>query len=207
MYKKELKKFRKFKESFNFKLKEVELKDDGSVFCDGFCIRESKDAEWVGETETFVNVGYIIHGERAKILSNLFPYKFYFKGHKMACAESVFQAFKFKDKKLQKLVFEYEALSANRVKGCSNYDWKETGKVYFLGKEYDRFSKEYELLIDEMYVSLLFNPLFVQALKNIGDKYILHAMGELDKNKTTFSRQEFELELNALKEYVKLKHR
>ncbi len=206
--KRELKKFVAFKNSYNFNMKEIEKRDDGAVFCDGACLRENADAEWVGETESLVNVGYIIHGaNHSKVLSNLFPYKFYFKGHKMACAESVFQAFKFKDKKLQKFVFEYSALNANRVKGCSDYDWKESGKVYFLGKEYDRYSKEYELLLDEMYVSMLQNPLFVQALKNVGDKYILHAMGEEDRNKTTFSREEFEKELNILKAYVVSKHR
>lgn len=205
--KRELKKFIEFKNSYDFKMKELVKKEDGSVFCDGVCLRENADGEWVGETETLVNVGYIIHGSNPKVLSNLFPYKFYFKGYKMACAESVFQAFKFKNKKLQKYVFEYSALNANRVKGCSDYDWKESGKVYFLGKEYDRFDKKYELLLDEMYVCMLQNPLFVQALKNVGDKYIMHAMGEEDSKKTTFSRFEFEKELNALKDYVISKHR
>ena len=79
--------------------------------------------------------------------------------------------------------------------------------MYFLGREYNRFEKEYETLIDEMYISLLQNPLFVQALKNVGDKYIMHAMGEEDKSKTTFTREEFERELNILKDYVISKHR
>lgn len=206
--KKELKEFIKFKANYNFQLKELEKREDGSVFCDGICIRDGKDGEFIGESETFVNSGYLIHNSKlSKVISNLFPYKFYFKGYKIACAESVFQAFKFKDKKLQKLVFDYEALNANRVKGCSNYDWTKSGKIYFLDKEYDRKGKDYELLIDEMYVSMLQNPLFVQALKNVGNKYILHAMGEEDKSKTTFSRAEFELELNALKDYVISKSR
>ena len=204
--KRELKRFSKFKKNYKFEMKELEEKEDGSVFCGAICLRENKDAEWVGMTDDIVNVGYIIHGAESKVLSNLFPYKFYFKGNKLACAESVFQAFKFKDKKLQKYVFEYEALNANRVKGCSNYDWKVTKKLYFLGKEIDRNSAEYEDFIDELYVSMLQNPLFVQALKNVGDKYIMHAMGETDKSKTTFTRFEFEKQLNTLKDYV-LKHR
>ena len=200
--KRELKSFLKFKENYNFKMKELDKKEDGSVFCDGVCLRENADAEWVGETENLVNVGYVIHGANPKVLSNLFPYKFYFKGHKMACAESIFQAFKFKNKKMQKYVFEYSALNANRVKGCSDYDWKESGKVYFLGKEMNRDSKEYEDFIDELYVSLIQNPLFVQALKNVGNRYILHSIGVEDKSKTTFTRTEFEKELNTIKDYV-----
>ena len=85
--KRELKKFIEFKNSYDFKMKELVKKEDGSVFCDGICLRENADAEWVGETENLVNVGYIIHGANPKVLSNLFPYKIYFKGHKMACAE------------------------------------------------------------------------------------------------------------------------
>ena len=205
--KRELKKFKEFKKNYKFEMKELEEKDDGSVFYGAVCLRENKDAEWVGEGEDFINVGYAIHGANSKVLSNLFPYKFYFKGHKIACAESIFQAFKFNDKKMQKLVFEYDALNANRVKACSNYDWKNTNKVYFWGKEFDRNSNEYEDFIDEVYVSLLQNPLFVQALKNVKDKYIMHAMGETDKSKTTFTRFEFEKQLNALKDYVFSKHR
>ena len=56
--KKELKKFQEFKKNYKFEMKEVEEKEDGSLFCDGICIREGKEGEWVGETETFVNVGY-----------------------------------------------------------------------------------------------------------------------------------------------------
>ncbi len=206
--KKELKKFQKFKESYDFKLKKLEEKEDGSLFCDDICIREGKDGALVGESDSFVNSNYLLHGYKySKVISNLFPYKFYFKGHKMGCAESVFQAFKFKSPKLQKLVFEYEALNANRIKGCEEYDWTVSGKIYFLGKEMNRDSKEYEDFIDELYVSLIQNPLFVQALKNVGDRYILHSIGVEDKTKTTFTRAEFEKELNAIKDYVLLKSR
>lgn len=206
--KKELKKFQKFKESYDFKLKEIEEKEDGSLFCDGICIREGKDGALLGESDSFVNSNYLLHGYKySKVISNLFPYKFYFKGYKMGSAESVFQAFKFKSPKLQKLVFEYEALNANRIKGCAEYDWTASGKIYFLGKEMNRDSKEYEDFIDELYVSLLQNPLFVQALKNVGDRYILHSIGVEDKTKTTFTRAEFEKELNAIKDYVLSKSR
>ena len=66
-----------------------------------------------------------------------------------------------------------------------------------------RDSKEYESFIDEMYVSLLMNPLFLGAIKNVKDKYIMHAMGNSDSHETTFTRYEFERELNCLKEFVK----
>lgn len=199
---KELVKFRKFKANYNFEFKPIDETYDGRLICDGVCIRENADAEFIGESETFVNVGYKLDGEQSKVLSNLFPYKFYFKGHKLSSAEAVFQSFKFKDKASQKLVFEYSGINSNRIKTCSNYDWRVSKKLYFWGYEMARESTEYELFIDELYVSLLFNPLFKNALLNVKDKYILHSIGEMEKGKTTFSRYEFEKELNTLKAYV-----
>ena len=198
--KKELKRFRQFKNNYIFEQKDIAYKD-GSLFCDGICIKENEDADWIGETETFVNVGYKIHGSLPKVLSNLFPYSFYFKGYKYASAEGFFQALKFKDKKCQKLIFKMSGLDSNNIKCAQDYDWKEKYTVYFLGRQYDRMSVAYDNLIDELYVALLQNPLYVNALKKVGDKYILHAIGETEKTETVFTRYEFEKELNCLKDY------
>lgn len=54
---------------------------------------------------------------------------------------------------MQNLVFTYSGLDANRIKACNNYDWKETGTLYFQGKEINRYSKEYDDLVDELYIS------------------------------------------------------
>ena len=40
------------------------------------------------------------------------------------------------------------------------------------------------------------------GLKNVGEKYILHALGEVSKDNTVFTRYEFEYQLNLLKAYV-----
>ena len=86
---KELKKFREFKKNFQFEFKELVEKEGGSLFLDNVCIREGLDGGWVGETEGFINVGYKIHGAMPKVLSNLFPYEFYFRGFKLKSIESV----------------------------------------------------------------------------------------------------------------------
>ena len=72
---------------------------------------------------------------------------------------------------------------------------------YFMGKLYKRDSENYEHLVNGLYVSLLQNPLYVDALKNVGKKYILHAMGEVEKSETVFTRYEFEKQLNCIKAY------
>lgn len=200
--KKELSEFKAFKQNYVFKPLELTKNADGSVFANGVCIRDGEDGDWVGETDDFINVGYKIHGAKSKVLSNLFPYKFYFKGYKLSAIEPVFQAFKFKDKTLQKHLFSYSGLNSNNIKACSDYDWKKTGELYFLGKKMNRFGKDYEDFIDELYISAIQNPLFKSALKNIGSKYILHAMGEPNKENTSFTREEFERELNCLKDFV-----
>ena len=56
--------------------------------------------------------------------------------------------------------------------------------------------------IDELYVSAIQNPLYRNVLKNVGNKYILHALGEKSKDDTVFTRYEFEYELNALKTFI-----
>lgn len=204
--KKELKEFKKFKESYAFQMKNIEQKKDGSLFCDDVCIREGEKGEWVGETETFVNVGYKFHGALPKVLSNLFPYRFYFKGFWLESAEAVFQGFKFKNKKTQRYLFAYKGLDSNNIKVAADHNWKDNMTVYFQGKPIKRDSKEFDDFIDELYVSLIQNPLYRNALKKVGDKYILHALGEKTKMDTVFTREEFERELNCLKEFVRSKN-
>lgn len=70
-----------------------------------------------------------------------------------------------------------------------------------MGKPYKRDSEDYEHLVNELYISLLQNPLYVDALKNVGEKYILYAMGEVEKSETVFTRYEFEKQLNCIKAY------
>ncbi len=203
--KKELREFKEFKKSYKFEMKEILETDDGSLLCDGICIREGKDGEWVGETDKFINVGYKFHGALPKVLSNLFPYRFYFKGFMLESAESVFQGFKIKNKHTQKYIFGYKGLDSNNIKVSADYDWKETMTVYFQGKPIKRESKEFDDFIDELYISLIQNPLYRNCLKKVGDKYILHALGQKTKQDTVFTREEFEKELNTLKAFVQNK--
>ena len=198
--KKELKRFKEFKSCYNFEKKTI-VEKKGYLFCDEICLGESDNLQLIGESEKFVNVSYKAHGSLPKILSNLFPYSFYFKGYKLHSIESFFQGIKFKNKKSQKLVFKLSGLDSNNIKAAQDYIWQEERVVYFMGKPYKRDSKEYEDLVDELYVSLLQNPLYVNALKSVGNKYILHIIGAPNTKESVFSRCEFEKQLNCLKDY------
>lgn len=197
---KELKDFKKFKENYKFELKEV-YEIDGIKYCDGIALID-ENSEEIGESNKWINVGYKIKGSYSKVLSNLFPYKFMFKGKELESIEGFFQGIKFKDIEMQNLVLKYSGVNAYHIKVVSEYNWKESGIVYWQGQPINRFSKEYEDLVDELYVSAVQNPLYRSALKKC-DKYILHEMGNMDKTETVFTRYEFEKQLNCLKDFLK----
>lgn len=138
------------------------------------------------------------------MLSNLFHYNFSFREKELNCIENFFQGIKFKDKKVQDYVLDYYGTMAVHVKAASDYDWKENGLVYWQGEVIDRFSDKYEMIIDELYISAIQNPIYRRILNNC-QKDIIHSIGKIEKTETTFTRYEFELELNCLKDFIQKK--
>ena len=175
------------------------------MFCDGELLQRGEEKP-IGETEKWINVGYKLKGPSSKVLSNLFPYEFVFRGKHLNSIETFFQGIKIKDKNTQEYVFKYSGLDSNNIKAASDFDWKESGIVYWQGKEIKRDSDEYDNIVDELYISAIQNPLYRNVLKNI-NKPIIHSMGEVDKKKTVFTRYEFEFMLNCLVEFLKLERK
>ena len=198
--KEELEEFKRFKKNYIFNQKEI-YEIDGLQYCDGEPLLD-EDGKEIGDCEKWINVGYKYQGPYAKVLSNLFPYEFKFRDKTLQCIESFFQGIKFKDINMQNLVFNYSGLDSNHVKVCSGYDWEKTGILYWQGKEINRFSKEYDDLVDELYISAIQNTLYRNILK-VTAKDIIHSMGKKSKEETVFTRYEFEFELNCLKEFLK----
>lgn len=202
--KKELKEFLTYKNNYKFIQKEL-IEIDDCIYCENELLKD-KDGNKISETENWIDVGYRNRGDFPQMLSNLFPYNFKFRGKKLASIENFFQGIKFKDKKTQNYVFTYYGTQAVHIKAASSYDWKETGEIYWQGKAIKRESKEYELLIDELYISATQNPLYRNILSNC-NKQIIHSIGENDKKETTFTRYEFEFELNCLKDFIQSKNK
>lgn len=186
-----------------FKYKQIVKDDKENLLCDGEIIKYC-NGDTVAETDSFINAGYNLKNPTSRLLSNLFPYKFKYKGIKFGSIEGFFQGIKFQDKKQQKNVFEMSGMDACYIKGASNYDWMKTQTIYFQGKPIKRNSEEYNALVEEIYVSALQNPFFRQVLKKV-KKDIIHSKGVEDVNSTVFTRHEFEKELNCLKDFVKEK--
>lgn len=197
---KELKEYKLFKNQYKFNFKQIE-EINGELFCDGISLLD-EEGNKRGLTEKWLNVGYNNKGCESKVLSNLFHYEFTFRNIKLNSIESFFQGIKFKDKEIQKLVFTYSGKDSNYIKGCTDYNWKENGIIYFQGKEIDRFSQEYEDLVNELYVSAIQNPLYRLALKKC-DVYIMHSIGDKNKKDSVLTRYEFEYILNSLKDFIK----
>ena len=200
-YKKELREFKEFKK--NYKFEQLKIVEKNNIYkCDGVVIKDENGI--VGESDKWVNVGYSLRGMYPKLLSNLFPYTFKFRGKKLQSIENFFQGIKFKDKKEQNYVFTYYGTQAVHIKAATDYDWKKSGSIYWQGKEIKRDSKEYEMLVDELYISAIQNPIYRGILSNC-NKFIIHSIGENNKKDTTFTRYEFEFELNCLKDFIQTK--
>lgn len=199
---KELKAFKEFKKQFVFKQKEITHEGE-DLYCDGELLQE-KDEKPIAETEKWINVGYKLKSPFSKALSNLFPYEFVFDGKHLSSIETFFQGIKIKDKYTQNCIFKYSGMDSNSIKAASDFDWKESGVVYWQGKAIMRDSEEYNDLVDELYISAIQNPLYRNVLKNV-NKPIIHSIGEISKEKTVFTRYEFEYMLNCLVEFLKAK--
>lgn len=197
----ELKEFKAFKKTFEFKKTNYVCKND-NIYCNDILIYNAKTDETCSETEEFLNVGFKLKNSSSKLLSNLFPYVFTFRGKKVSSIEAVLQGLKFQDIEEQNLVLQYSGTEANHVKNTCLNDWKETGKLFWQGKEIDRFSAKYQDFLDELFVSAIQNKLYRNALK-LNAKVLIHSIGVGSEKETVLTRDEFEFMLNCLSAFVK----
>lgn len=196
--KKELQEFKQFKKTYQFQQLKIICQDD-TYLCENIVV---KDANGItGETSKWINVGYSLRGMYPKLLSNLFPYKFKYKGYTLNSIESFFQGIKFKDKRLQKKVFTYSGKEALVLEKATPYNWQETGIIYWRAHPIKRESQEYDDMLDELYISAIQNEFYRNAIKNC-PLPIIHSIGEESKKETVFTRYEFEYILNCLHAFL-----
>lgn len=134
----------------------------------------------------------------ASSLSNFSPHPFIFRGFIVNSMEGFLQGLKFKGPDMQKAVFTYVGLKAKR-KGAKKKWWR-TGTLWFQGKEIDRFSQEYQDILDEAYDELGKNESFKRALIASADSKLTHSLGKNDAKKTILTTQEFCSRLQKLRE-------
>ena len=200
---KQVKEFNKFRENFNFNCEDLEFKDEKIYFRGQLVEDENKK---YSDGEDFINVGYNFKNSLSRVLSNLYPIRFKFRGRWVSSIEGVLQGIKYKDKKKQNLVLKYSGLDAYHTRASNTLNfWGNSGKLYWQGKEIDRHSNEYQLFLDELYISASRNPIYKDSLLATGNKYLLHHIGNTNKNETDLTRFEYESRINALREFLRNK--
>jgi len=201
--KKLVKEYTLFRENYDFKFKELKVIDN-VIYLENELVEDENGK--VSETDNFINTGYSLKNSLSRGLSNLYPLRFKFRGKWVASIEGVLQGLKHKDKKLQNIILKYAGLDAYHTRGSNTLDfWGNTGKLYWQGKVIDRKSNDYQLFLDELYISASQNPLYKKMLLSTQDKYLLHHIGRNDINETVLTRYEYELRLNSLRAFLKSK--
>lgn len=199
--KKIVKEYTKFRKEYNFNYEPLKIDGENIYFKNELVQDENKK---YSDGENFINTGYNFKNSLSRGLSNLYPMSFKFRGKKVNSIEGVLQGIKYKDKKTQNLVLKYSGLDAYHTRGANTKDfWGNSGKLYWQGKEIDRKSEDYQLFLDELYMSAVRNPLYKRMLLATGDKYLLHHIGNEDINQTVLTRFEYEQRLNSLREFIK----
>ena len=197
-------KYTKFRKEYEFNCEPL-IKIDDKVYFRDYLVEDENKKYSLEETDDVLNIGYNYKYSLSRMLSNLYPISFKFRGKKVSSIEGVLQGIKHKDKKTQNLVLKYFGLDAYHTRGANTIDfWGKTQKLYWQGKEMDRNSEEYQAFIDELYISAVKNPLYRKALLQTEDRYLLHHFGNDDPMQTVLTRAEYEERLNTLKEFVEI---
>ncbi|MBQ7798318.1 MAG: hypothetical protein IJ371_04270 [Clostridia bacterium] len=193
--------YTKFRNESNFKYKQLK-EIDGNIYFNEALVQD--ETQKYAEGDEFLNIGYNFKNSNSRILSNLYPMEFKFRGKKVKSIEGVLQGIKYRDKHTQNLVLKYAGLDAYHTRACNSLDfWGNAGVLYWQGKAIQRKSEEYQIFLDELYLSALKNPLYKRALLASGNKYLLHHIGREDINETVLTRFEYESRLNTLRVFVK----
>lgn len=197
-----IKEFTRFRENYQFSFKKLQ-EINNNIFFDDVCV-EDAEGDKVFEADSFINTGYGAKNSISKVLSNLYPHAFKFRGKRVASIEGVLQGIKYKDKKMQNRVLALHGLDAYHSRACNREDfWGDDGVLYWQGKEIRRNSQAYQEFLDELYLSACDCPIYKKALLSTGEKYLMHHIGCEDETQTVLTRYEYELRMNCLRDFLK----
>lgn len=125
-------------------------------------------------------------------LSNFAEYEFYIDNVKCSSMEGFLQSLKFKSIKKQQQVC---LLTGKDAKNSTRHTiaqlrWRITHNLYWQGKRINRFSDEYQKLLDKAYEALSQNSDFEKALKDSLPYTLAHSIGKTDKRITVLTEYE-----------------
>lgn len=159
--------------------------------------------EPVRVTKNYIDISYSSKETGARVLSNLYPYKFKYSNEEVHSIEALLQSLKYENESIRKTCYEYSGIDAWHLRGMHPYAWQEDGILYTPYKKVNRFKEEYQEFLDELYFSAFQNPLYMNNIKNSEDKKLDHIIGENSENLTTLTRTEYISRLYALRYCIK----
>lgn len=137
-------------------------------------------------------------------LSNFTPNHFFVDGVECYSMEGFLQSLKFKNPEIQKEVCKLVGLKA-KFKG-KKVKWFQTQKLYWLDKEIQRSSKEYQELLDKAFNSMYEQcEKFRRALAASNGAVFKHSMGKTNESETILTIREFCSRLTKLRDYGEIK--
>lgn len=77
-------------------------------------------------TDDYIDISYKSLDTRARILSNLYPYKFEFYGQIANSVEAVIQSLKYEDESVRVSCYDYSGIDAWHLRGMDPYEWEKT---------------------------------------------------------------------------------
>jgi hypothetical protein len=151
-------------------------------------------------TNDFIDISYNSDKDESINLSNLSHYDFNFLGFQASSIRGVLEGLKYRDMDVQQLNFMQYGEFLKYA--SSNNKWQKTNMLYFNNEEINRFSIEYQQLLNELYLSLLLNGSFFYNLLDTNKKVLLYSDGIEDPNKTILTSREFILRLECIRDHL-----
>lgn len=137
-------------------------------------------------------------------LSNFAKHEFYIDNVKCSSMEGFLQSLKFKSVKKQKRACLLSGTDAKNSTKCTlaQIRWRITHNLYWQGKRINRFSDEYQRLLDRAYCELSKNKDFIKALGDTAEQELVHSIGKNNIRKTVLTEYEFISRLNRIRDDV-----
>ena len=126
------------------------------------------------------------------VLSNFHKSKFTLDGIKINSMEGFLQSLKTSDANLQKKICKLIGKEAKNAGNTLKEQGFDIHTIFWNGKEIDRFSEEYQELLQRAYeAKFRQDPLFRKALKATEGKTLIHSIGLQNKQETILTEKEF----------------
>ena len=134
-------------------------------------------------------------------LSNFAEHEFCIDGVKCSSMEGFLQSLKFRSIKKQNQVC---SLAGKEAKNSTRHTvaqlrWRITHNLYWQGRRINRFSDEYQQLLDRAYDMLSENEDFQKALKDSLSYKLTHSIGKTDARKTILTESELISRLDRIR--------